>query len=72
MQFISIERNERLCICQNNIRTLTHVLFDCPFTDDIRGIINEVNTSELFASNDFVRIAAATKAVEKILRITDQ
>ena len=66
------ERNERLCICQNNIQSLTHVLFDCPFTDDVRGIINEVNISELFASNDFIRIAAALKAVEKILKITDE
>ena len=65
------ERNERLCICQNNIQTMTRVLFDCPFTENVRYMINELNISELFASNDFIRIAAALKSVEKILKITD-
>ena len=64
-----INRDGRLCICELQIQSLHHVLFNCPLTVNIRAFHNivESNIADFFESDDVVRIASILKAINKSL-----
>ena len=62
-------RDGRLCICELDIQSLHHVLFNCPLTENIRVFhnIDESTIADFFESDDIPRIASILKAIDKTL-----
>ena len=58
-----IERDDRLCICNNGIQTIKHVLLDCPLLHFIREKYNVVDVVSGISSDGFLL------EMERILKI---
>ena len=70
-RFTNERRDTRLCSCGTEVQTLSHVLFSCPTTLDIRRSHNIQTTSldAFFNDNDFIKTSSALKAIAKKLKI---
>jgi hypothetical protein len=64
-------RDTRLCTCQRDIQTLSHVLFTCPITENIRQAhgLQSTNLQQFFENGDFLEVATMLKAVAKQLKL---
>ena len=60
-----IPRENRLCMCNNDVQTLSHVIFSCPLTNRIQNISNLI---EFFAQNSH-DITTHIQQFAKILKI---
>lgn len=63
-------RAARLCSCGGEIQTLSHVLFACPLTANIRRA-QEIESADLeeFFKSDLLKVATTLKAVGKQLNV---
>ena len=50
----SIHRDERLCVCNTGIQTISHVLLHCPMLDTIREKYNVVNVEDGTMQENFL------------------
>ena len=64
-------RDTRICSCGTDIQTLSHVVFTCPSTLDIRQSqrLQQTNLADLFSDNNIVNTASILKAIAKKLKI---
>ena len=64
-------RDTRLCSCGADVQTLSHVLFSCPTTLDIRRSQNIQPTSldTFFNDKNYIKTSSTLKAIAKKLKI---
>ena len=64
-------RDTRICSCGTEIQTLSHVIFTCPSTLDIRlsQRLQHTNLADLFSDINTVKTASILKAIAKKLKI---
>ena len=67
-----IPRQDRHCICSDNVQTLEHVIFECRLTTPIRNIYNNNTTklNEVIEDENIINTSALLKSIERILSIT--
>ena len=65
------DRQNRLCICESDIQTLTHVLFNCPLTANIRLChdIEENDIEQFFNHDNHTRTASILRSIESTLSL---
>ena len=64
-------QHERLCICQNDIQTLGHVIFDCTNTENLRRLHHlQVNDLKSFFEMDCRFVALYLRDVEHIMKLS--
>ena len=70
-RFASEGRDLRLCSCGIDVQTLSHVLFSCPTTLDIRRSqhMQETTLTAFFNDNDYIRTSLILRAIAKKLKI---
>ena len=70
-RLVGDERDLRLCSCNCDVQTLSHVLFSCPLTASIRDChgIQSANLDHFFGNNDFMKTATVLRAVAKQLKL---
>ena len=67
-----IPRQERHCICSDNVQTLEHVMFECRLTEHIRNNYNITTTklNEVIEDENVANTASLLKSIESVLSIT--
>ena len=59
-------RDSRLCGCMTDIQTIDHMLFTCPYTENIRQTHNYINLNltTFFKCDDYERISDILKSID--------
>ena len=59
-------REERLCTCRTDIQSVSHVIFSCHLTENIRRThdIQNTNLESFFNGSDLIKIASSLKAIQ--------
>ena len=63
-------RAERKCICNKDIQTINHVLFECEITENITSLIEQRNITRFFNIDNYNHIGSILESVEKILNLS--
>ena len=68
----SIPQDKRMCLCNNSIQTLQHVLCDCPLLENARRIhkITSKSVNEIMNTSEYQILATFLRTVENILNLT--
>ena len=70
-RFVGEGRDTRLCSCGTDIQTLSHVIFACPTTFDIRHSLNvhQSSLADFFNNENQIKTALTLKSIAKKLRV---
>ena len=65
------DRTERICMCENNIQTIDHILFHCDLTMDIRTLINikDYGIKTFVENANYSHASSLLRYIEDILYI---
>ena len=64
-------RNQRMCACNQGVQTIEHVLYNCPLTNNIRGLFhdNHNDIKSFFEDNHYRTTAVILKSISTIFEL---
>ena len=64
------DRTERLCLCNDDIQTIDHILFHCKVTKNIRNLIDKEDND--FENTNYSHTSSILRSMEHTLHIKNR